>query len=420
MSNTAFLDKHVPSVHVPDAFVLKEPLGKGKYAEVFKVQRKSDQKFFALKQIGKSKLLLDSDFDFRQLAHEIIISKHLEHPGCVKCHEVFQDNTNVYLLLELVDGGDLLSIIKDRRDDLTESAIIHISTQILETLKYLHHDQGIAHRDLKPENLLCTGGDLEQVQVKFTDFGYAKFFARMEDISPSLVNKLQSPGLLSRTTSGLASPGGVPQSPSVVLNTPKGTMRYLAPEIIQHYIKHGQKPRYTTRPEIQKVDIYAIGVVVYMMLCGSFPYKGETGVQINDSMQKKKKLCFRAGVSKAAKNFCRSLTSKNPAERPLAIQALKYEWLTPPTPSGSPFIRTGERTFEDALEELELELEELEDLRQLDSDEDRDLAEEAHVADGGADADGVEVIPRRALPTGLQLNVPKRNHKGKKPRKPTA
>eukprot|EP01001_Neometanema_parovale_P009209 NODE_5458_length_944_cov_164.658952_g5239_i0.p1 GENE.NODE_5458_length_944_cov_164.658952_g5239_i0~~NODE_5458_length_944_cov_164.658952_g5239_i0.p1 ORF type:complete len:279 (+),score=75.10 NODE_5458_length_944_cov_164.658952_g5239_i0:114-839(+) len=170
--------------------------------------------------------------------------------------------------------------------------------------------------------------DLETMQIKVVDFGFAKFFGRFEDYSPTIRGKMSTD-----QTQGMS----VPLGGDAILNTPKGSLKYLAPEIIKHIITHRSTPSVTTRPEIQKVDLYAAGVVVYVMLCGRFPFRGTDKDTILHHITKG--VNFRDenwnGVSEDGKEFVAWLLNPDAHVRPVARQALKHQWLAgrgPETP----------------------------------------------------------------------------------------
>jgi len=424
--NSSKLDKIVPQGNVCHHFYWNDrvELGSGSYAVVYKARRKSDDAELAVKCVEKARI--QNPAQWQQLAHEVVISRYLNHPGCVKCLDAFQDPNHVFLVQEWVPGGDLLTAIMARKAEFTEDVVATFTRQILETLVYLHHEKGITHRDLKPDNILLTTRTLTEARLKFSDFGFAKFFGKLEDMSPHFGASLPSPDSIARMA--VKSPvvgasvnlsfGG-----NTVLATPKGSVRYLAPEMIRHLSKYGCKPRVTTRPEIQKVDIYAVGVVVYVMLCGRFPYKGERVEDVCRSMETHH-LTFPTSTlqySESNKNFCRWLMEKDPQLRPLALQALRHEWLTCPTPT-VPTTAKGQGSFADALLAME-DMPKLDAVRRQESDLDKDGYEPspdvvAHIGpppvpDPSALEDS-RPIPIRGSALGFQLNtskIPKRNPK---------
>eukprot|EP01004_Peranema_trichophorum_P004370 NODE_3298_length_1378_cov_60.598406_g2866_i0.p1 GENE.NODE_3298_length_1378_cov_60.598406_g2866_i0~~NODE_3298_length_1378_cov_60.598406_g2866_i0.p1 ORF type:complete len:417 (+),score=75.52 NODE_3298_length_1378_cov_60.598406_g2866_i0:57-1307(+) len=305
----------------------KTKLGEGSFGVVYKVRYKKRDEIVAVK-VTKKDHLASVERKKRQFAHEICISQQLNHRGCVKCYEVFQCREFIYMVIELVEGGELLDIIR-KNGRLEEHHASRITRQLLEVLVYMH-SKGIVHRDLKPENLLVTSQDLETLDIKVIDFGFSKFFGHRRDQPPEF--NLQR--FISTSINRYESTS---HSPELVASA-KGSLKYLAPEILKQIAYHGGYPRVSTRTEIQKLDIYAAGIVSYVMLCGRFPSRSRTACDILDDA--KRGLSFDCqgweSVSAEAKDFCISLTNPQIEERPLAIEALRHEWVLvsePPTPA---------------------------------------------------------------------------------------
>ena len=147
-----------------------------------------------------------------------------KHNNIVKFVEVIKSNNCAFIVMELATGGDLRERIQTNKNGLVEAEVNRVTIMILDAIVYLHK-QGITHRDLKPENVLFyKPGNNSRVIV--TDFGLAKQF-----------------------TSGS------------VLHTYCGTVQYLSPEITRN------------NPYTNKCDVWAVGVMVYEMLCGQWPFK---------------------------------------------------------------------------------------------------------------------------------------------------
>lgn len=104
------------------------------------------------------------------LLGEVEILKQIKHPGCIGIEEMFETGTKLYLVLELVTGGELFDRIVEE-EYFEEVRARRYFVQMLQAMKYLH-DQNIAHRDLKPENILCQSKDNDT--IKISDFGLAR------------------------------------------------------------------------------------------------------------------------------------------------------------------------------------------------------------------------------------------------------
>ena len=172
-------------------YTIAEELGSGSFAVVKKGIRKTDGAEFAIKYIDKTVLKKD---DEAMLESECAVLKQVNHPNIVRLFEIYYTPEKLILVMEFVDGGEMLEKLKEaeRYNEMDAAQTVH---KITEALVYIH-EKGIAHRDLKPENLLLTHGD---EAVKIVDFGFAKI--------------LKEEGEL--------------------LHTACGTPEYVAPEILQ-------------------------------------------------------------------------------------------------------------------------------------------------------------------------------------------
>ncbi|XP_020704535.1 CDPK-related kinase 3-like isoform X2 [Dendrobium catenatum] len=202
------------------------------------------------------------------------------HPNMVKFYDACEDSLNVYIVMELCEGGELLDRILSRGGRYTEEDAKVIVLQILSVVAFCHL-QGVVHRDLKPENFLFSTRD-ENAPMKIIDFGLSDFI-----------------------------------KPDEKLNDIVGSAYYVAPEVLHR--------SYST-----EADIWSIGVIAYILLCGSRPFWARTESGI-----------FRAvlradpnfddppwpSVSTEAKDFVKRLLNKDYRKRMTAAQALTHPWL---------------------------------------------------------------------------------------------
>ena len=158
---------------------------------------------------------------------ELAILQKSSHPNIMSVNEILEDDECFYIASELLEGGELFDRIIDEQK-FSEAKTAYILKQVLLAVNYMHKKK-IAHRDLKPENILLESKDKDKLEVKISDFGFACFFD---------------------TENGL--------------DTVLGSALYMAPEIIL-------KQNYN-----EKVDIWAIGVIAYMLLTGRNPFPGQT------------------------------------------------------------------------------------------------------------------------------------------------
>uniref|UniRef100_W8B3F0 Calcium/calmodulin-dependent protein kinase type 1 n=1 Tax=Ceratitis capitata TaxID=7213 RepID=W8B3F0_CERCA len=153
----------------------------------------------------------------------------LTHPNIVQLLETFEDKSKVYLVMELVTGGELFDRIVEK-GSYTEKDASGLIRQILEAVDYMH-EQGVVHRDLKPENLLYYSAD-DGSKIMISDFGLSK----MED--------------------------------SGIMATACGTPGYVAPEVLAQ------------KPYGKAVDVWSIGVISYILLCGYPPFYDENDANL--------------------------------------------------------------------------------------------------------------------------------------------
>lgn len=268
---------------VTDKYAVGKELGRGGFSVVKEGTPIAGGQKVAIKIIKKNDAGED---DLNLLQREIDIMSKLHHKNIIQLIEVFEDSESIYLILELVTGGELFDQIVSR-GSYSERDAAAICKQILEAVHYMHTN-GIAHRDLKPENLLVSGPDNEQIKV--TDFGLSKDFGE------------------------------------ATLSTSCGTPDYVAPEVLRG------------APYDNSVDIWSIGVITYILLCGFPPFYGNSDQEIFEKILKAE-YDFPADswdpVSDDAKDFIKSILILNAAKRPTAAEALQHPWMIGNAPSSS-------------------------------------------------------------------------------------
>jgi len=262
---------------IEDFYEIKNVVGSGNYSIVNRgIHKKSDEEV-ALKIIEKD---LVSDFEKENLYTEIeILRTYGDHPNIIKLKEVYEDRKRLILVLEFMKGGELLQHIR-RKKFYSEKEASIIIKKVIEAAAYLHKN-GVVHRDLKPENLLFSSED-EDSELKIADFGFARYIGEGS------------------------------------LQTPCGSPAYVAPEIVneQDYNK--------------AVDMWSIGVILYILLCGFPPFYHETTEQIFVKI-KEGQFNFPdpywSKVSSAAKELVSLLLKVDPKERITAEDALLHPWI---------------------------------------------------------------------------------------------
>eukprot|EP00760_Papus_ankaliazontas_P023106 PhM_4_TR1928/c0_g1_i2/m.87872/K08794/CAMK1; calcium/calmodulin-dependent protein kinase I len=250
----------------------------------------------ALKVIPKGKIMSCDKF-IADLKREIeilgpAVVGGCPHEGVVKLYSAVQDRENVYLVLELVQGVELLEHSLLSSSTQSESDCVFIVRQLLETLEFLHSQMHVVHRDIKPENIMVSVSDMRVVLV---DFGVARGF-------------------------------DVEGSPFTC--TPCGTTHYCAPETLRRIMNESTT---TTHAEVTMLDMYGLGVVVYIMLSGTFPFTAcRTHDMLVSQIERGVKFPIAKGwgeVSDAAKDFVARLMDPRPERRLTATEALAHEWI---------------------------------------------------------------------------------------------
>ncbi|KAK2634095.1 hypothetical protein Ddye_028887 [Dipteronia dyeriana] len=233
----------------------------------------------AVKIISKAKMT--TAISIEDVRREVKILKALSgHKHMIKFYDAFEDANNIYIVMELCEGGELLERILSRGGRYTEEDAKTIIVQILSVVSFFHL-QGVVHRDLKPENFLFTTRE-DDAPMKVIDFGLSDFIR-----------------------------------PDQRLNDVVGSAYYVAPEVLH-------------RSYSIEADMWSIGVIGYILLCGSRPFwaRNESGIF---------RSVLRAdpnfddtpwpSVSSEAKDFLKRLLSKDHRKRMTAAQALIHPWL---------------------------------------------------------------------------------------------
>jgi len=281
------------NINIEDRYELGKIIGRGAFSVVKVGISKATKKKCAVKCITKK--LIDKK-EMTLLEREIDIMRKLRHPHIIQLIEVVDTAETLYLVLEFASGGELFDAIVNR-GSYSETDAAKLIKQILEAILYIHN-HGIAHRDLKPENLLLSNETSEPEHIKIADFGLSKEF-------------------------------GVEQ-----MATSCGTPDYVAPEVLSGEVYD------------KEVDIWSIGVITYVLLCGFPPFFGETQKELFENILSGNYDFPNpewAGVSDDAKNFIKKMLVVNPEKRYTAEQCLKDKWLmdlTTPAKTGIKRLET--------------------------------------------------------------------------------
>lgn len=280
-----FVEEDEVAEEILEKYAVSKVLGRGGYGEVRLAFVKGSCKPVAIK-IVKKKLLkagpLEMDIGKRAI-REAEILKSLQHPCIVGVEEVYDTSDIVYIVLELVKGGELFDRVISI-GSLNESDAKFLFYQMVHAIKFLH-DRGIVHRDLKPENILLVSERTDTL-IKVTDFGISKLL-----------------------------------DGSTMLRTFCGTKAYLAPEILTT----AGNGSYTN-----KVDNWSLGVILFTCLVGYQPFDDESDTPIelqiiNGKYSFPKK--YWKNISHDAIDLIKKLLTVDPVQRITLEEALNHPWL---------------------------------------------------------------------------------------------
>ncbi|KAM7250972.1 hypothetical protein ACFE04_022855 [Oxalis oulophora] len=282
-SESAGLDKSFGfSNNFSSKYEMGDEVGRGHFgftcfAKFKKGEFKGQQ--VAVKVIPKSKMT--TAIAIEDVRREVKILKALTgHKNLVQFYDSYEDHDNVYIVMELCEGGELLDRILSRGGRYSEDDAKEVMVQILNVVAFCHL-QGVVHRDLKPENFLFTSKD-ENSTLKAIDFGLSDFVR-----------------------------------PDERLNDIVGSAYYVAPEVLHR--------AYST-----EADVWSIGVIAYILLCGSRPFWARTESGIFRAVLKAEPSFDEEpwpSLSPEARDFVKRLLNKDPRKRLTAAQALSHSWI---------------------------------------------------------------------------------------------
>ncbi|CDW90587.1 protein kinase domain containing protein [Stylonychia lemnae] len=254
-------------------------LGIGQYGKVFLAENKNDSKQkVAVKALSKKKLgkLID------KLKQEVIFLRRLDSPNIVKYYETYEDEEYVYLVMEYCPGGELFDLISQKLEKskkFKEKEAAELMQKLFKAVSHVH-SQGIAHRDIKPENIMIG----REGELKLIDFGLAQKFVKN--------NRLDIGKMV-------------------------GTPQYLAPEAFEGISS-------------MEVDLWSLGVLMCVLLSGSYPYAGASPEELLRSIYDKPEIKFETKVwkrvSQNGKDLVRQLLQIDPKKRIQAKDALQHPW----------------------------------------------------------------------------------------------
>ncbi|XP_074554222.1 calcium/calmodulin-dependent protein kinase type 1D [Halichoeres trimaculatus] len=257
-------------------FDFKEVLGTGAFSEVVLAQEKLTSRMFAVKCIPKKALKGKES----SIENEIAVLRKIKHENIVALEDIYESADHLYLIMQLVSGGELFDRIVEK-GFYTEKDASTLIRQVLDAVNYLHR-MGIVHRDLKPENLLYFNPQ-DESKIMISDFGLSKM-----------------------------------EGSGDVMSTACGTPGYVAPEVLAQ------------KPYSKAVDCWSIGVIAYILLCGYPPFYDENDSKLFEQILKADyefDAPYWDDISDSAKDFISSLMEKDPVKRFTCDQALRHPWI---------------------------------------------------------------------------------------------
>uniref|UniRef100_A0A2K6FUK8 non-specific serine/threonine protein kinase n=1 Tax=Propithecus coquereli TaxID=379532 RepID=A0A2K6FUK8_PROCO len=268
---------HGNNIHFTDGYEIKEDIGVGSYSVCKRCVHKATDAEYAVKIIDKSK---------RDPSEEIeILLRYGQHPNIITLKDVYDDGKYVYLVMELMRGGELLDRILRQRC-FSEREASDVLCTIAKTMDYLH-SQGVVHRDLKPSNILYVDESGNPESIRICDFGFAKQL---------------------RAENGL-------------LMTPCYTVNFVAPEVLK---RQGYDAA---------CDVWSLGILLYTMLAGFTPFANGPDDTPEEILARigSGKFALAGGnwdsISDAAKDVVSKMLHVDPHQRLTAVQVLKHPWI---------------------------------------------------------------------------------------------
>ena len=262
-----------------EIYEIRQVLGKGKFGLVKLGIHRGNGRKVAIKIINKK---LVTAIDVQQVKTEIDILKIAKHPNIIQLYDVFENENYIYIIMEYCAGGDLFSYIEKRGFRLPETRAAEIIHK-LSTAVFFLHEYGVVHRDLKPENILMTDNS-SNADIRLVDFGLGKIIG-----------------------------------PGEMCTDPFGTFSYVAPEVLKE------------KPYSFKVDLFAIGIISYLLVAGFLPFDHETSEKEIARQTVYEPTPFPNSVwkniSNEARIFVDNLLQKNPDKRMGIQEVLQHKWL---------------------------------------------------------------------------------------------
>ncbi|KAL3780997.1 hypothetical protein ACHAWO_007458 [Cyclotella atomus] len=279
-------------------YEIAEVLGVGSTSICHRCIEISSGQSRACKIIDKTEIDPQYQSMMDQFYMEIETLRSLKHPNIIQLYDVYISEEKIYIIMELMTGGELFDYVV-QKGTLTEEEASRIVRMVTSALVYMH-SKNVIHRDLKPENLLLSHKprSSHDIEVKIIDFGLSKIMPEQHTVASSFL----------------------------------GTRGYLAPEMIQR------------RDYTKSVDAWALGVIVFVLLCGCLPFDDDCQT-IPNSPDLRSKFTLRfprwaKDLSKSAKDLLNHLLDIDSRRRYTAEQALRHPWVAGDTASKDSLLQS--------------------------------------------------------------------------------
>lgn len=266
-------------------------LGKGDVGKVYLVQEKTTGALYAMKVLAKEEMIKRNKVKRVLTEREILATA--DHPFIVTLHCSFQSEDKLYFVMEYCAGGEFFRLLQKQPGKcLPEDAVRFYAAEVLSALEYLHM-MGFIYRDLKPENILIH----ESGHLRLTDFDLSKSAAT--PTSPRVVQKIMFGKKAKLQTVPI-----IDTSQQTQFNSFVGTEEYIAPEVITGF------------GHTSSVDWWTFGILIYEMLFGKTPFKGDTQKQTFERiLHKTVKFPEDKPISKHCKSLIKKLLAPDPKKR---------------------------------------------------------------------------------------------------------
>jgi calcium-dependent protein kinase len=266
------------SGNIKDTYDFDCKLGGGSFGQVFLAKHKTTKENVAIKVMKKTQSSVNSDNIEKE--KEIEVLKTMEHQNIVRIFEFYEGKKYYYIVTEFIEGNDLFKLIKNegKQNEITTAIIMF---QLFSAINYCNQRK-IMHRDLKPENIMIENKKLYgYIHIKVIDFGTATFYQKGNEKQLA------------------------------------GTPYYIAPEVLDKNYN-------------EKCDIWSLGVIMYLLLVGKYPFHGKTSEEIFDNIKNckyDKKILFNdKNISNEARELLFKLLIVNPNERIDINDAVNDKW----------------------------------------------------------------------------------------------